>query len=137
MARFEDLIADWAAGRMEPPVAQLVGFHVTAGGAGTATVELEAGPRHHNPMGIVHGGVLCDIADAAMGVALASVLAEGESFATVSLAANYLRPVVESKLVASARVIHRGRTIAHLECDVTDEKGRLVSRFTSTCAVTR
>lgn len=131
------MIAEWIAGRMEPPVARLVGFHVTAGEAGTARIELDAGPRHHNPMGIVHGGVLTDIADAAMGVALASTLADGESFATVSLAATYIRPVVEAKLTAAARIVHRGRTIAHLECDVTDEEGRLVARFTSTCAVTR
>lgn len=118
-------------------MARLVGFHVTSGAGGAATIELDAGPRHHNPMGIVHGGVLCDIADAAMGVALASVLADGEGFATVSLAASYLRPVVEGKLTAAARIIHRGRTIAHLECDVTDAAGRRVARLSSTCAVTR
>jgi len=41
--------------------------------------EMEADERHHNPMGTLHGGVYCDLADAAMGYAYASTLGEGES----------------------------------------------------------
>ena len=61
------------------PVATLIGFAVIAIEPGRAVVELEAGPRHANPMGTLHGGILCDVADAAMGIAYASELEEGES----------------------------------------------------------
>jgi hypothetical protein len=44
-------------------VAKLIGFRLRAFGGGEAVVELESGPQHYNPMGTVHGGVLCDIAD--------------------------------------------------------------------------
>ena len=67
------------------PIARLIGFEVKEIAEGRATVVLAAGPKHANPMGTVHGGVLCDIAVAAMGIAFASTLAPDESFTTVEL----------------------------------------------------
>ena len=58
-----------------------------------------AGRQHANPMGTLHGGVLCDVADAAMGIAYASTLAEGETFATLELKINFLKPVWTAKLL--------------------------------------
>ena len=75
-------------------------------------------------MGTVHGGVLCDLADVAMGVALATVIAEGESFATLQLQMSYLQPVREGVVRAQARLLHRGRSSAHLECDLLRRRGR-------------
>jgi len=46
---------------------------------GESVVEIQASEVHRNPMGTLHGGILCDIADAAMGIAYASNLDEGES----------------------------------------------------------
>lgn len=68
-----------------PPVAQLIGFKLVEVRPGIAVVELQADKRHANPMGTLHGGILCDIADAAMGIAHASLLDEGESFTTLEL----------------------------------------------------
>src|SRR5690349_20102951 len=56
------------------PAAQLIGFEVPDSGGGRAVVTLQAGPQHANPMGTIHGGILCDIADAAMGIAFSSTL---------------------------------------------------------------
>jgi len=72
-----------------------------------------------------------------MGVAFASTLAPGESFTTVELKINYLRPVREAKLRAEGRVVERGRTIGYVECEVTDENGKLVAKSNSTCLVLR
>jgi uncharacterized protein (TIGR00369 family) len=63
----------------------------------------------HNPMGTLHGGVYCDLADAAMGYAYASTLAEGETFTTVELKINFFRPVRKGRLTAEARVVKAGR----------------------------
>src|SRR5262249_46664415 len=117
------------------PVGDLVGFAVSEAGNGRTVVTLESGPQHFNPMGTLHGGILCDIADAAMGIAFASTLAPGESFTTVELKINYLRPVREAKLRAEGRVIQRGRTIGYVECEVTDENGKLVAKSNCTCLV--
>ena len=67
------------------PVARLIGFEANEIVDGRATVTLVAGSQHANPMGTLHGGILCDIADAAMGMAFASTLQPGESFTTVEL----------------------------------------------------
>ena len=119
------------------PAARLIGFEVPEAGNGRALVTLQAGPQHTNPMGTVHGGILCDIADAAMGIAFASTLAPGESFTTVELKINFLRPVREANLRAEGRVAHRGRTIGYVECDVVDENGKLIAKSNSTCLVLR
>jgi uncharacterized protein (TIGR00369 family) len=88
-------------------------------------------------MGTLHGGILCDIADAAMGVAYASTLAPGESFTTLELKINYLRPVWNATLRANGRVVQRGRTVGLVECDVFDEQQRLVARASCTCMTLR
>ncbi len=120
-----------------PPAAELVGWEVPEAANGRALVTLETGPQHANPMGTLHGGILCDIADAAMGIAFASTLAVDESFTTVELQVNFFRPVWQSVLRAEGRVVQRGRTIGYVECDVTDDKGKLVAKCNSTCLVLR
>jgi uncharacterized protein (TIGR00369 family) len=84
-----------------PPIARLIGFEMTSVEPGMAVVEFEAGERHANPMGTLHGGVLCDIADAAM-------LADGGSFTTLELKINFLKPIWNAKLRAVGRVVKRG-----------------------------
>ena len=116
-----------------PPVGRLIGFVLKAIEPGRAVFELEAGERHHNPMGTLHGGVSCDLADAAMGYAYAATLADGESFTTVELKINFLRAVRQGKLTAEARVVKAGSALGYVECDVTDQAGQLVARAASTC----
>ncbi|MCL5966770.1 MAG: PaaI family thioesterase [Deltaproteobacteria bacterium] len=118
-----------------PPVAVLVGMRALSFGGGEAVLEMKADRRHHNPMGTVHGGILCDLADLAMGYAFASTLGPGESFTTLELKINFLRPVFDEKLTAKAKVMHRGRSIGMVEVDVTNEAGKVVARGSSTCTV--
>jgi uncharacterized protein (TIGR00369 family) len=115
------------------PVADLIGFRVVEAEPGRAIFEMEAGPQHANPMGTLHGGILCDMADAAMGVAYASMLGEGETFTTLELKINFFKPVWEARLRATARIVKRGRTVGMVECDVVDDSGSLVARASSTC----
>jgi uncharacterized protein (TIGR00369 family) len=116
-----------------PPIARLLGFVLKAVEPGRAVFEMAIDERHHNPMGTLHGGVYCDLADAAMGYAYAATLGEGETFTTVELKINFFRPVREGKLSAEARVVKAGSTLGYVECDVKDEKGNLVARAGSTC----
>ena len=125
------------SGEINPPAAELIGFRLLSYGDGESRFEMDAGRRHHNPMGTVHGGILCTLADSAMGMAFASTLGEGETFTTLEIKVNYLRPVFEEKLFAGAKVVHRGRTVGLVECDVTTENGKLVARAVSTCSVLR
>jgi uncharacterized protein (TIGR00369 family) len=76
-----------------PPIAELIGFSIEEIGGGRAVGSLHSGPQHANPMGTLHGGVLCDLSDAAMGMAFATTLAPDESFTTTALSINFFRPV--------------------------------------------
>jgi uncharacterized protein (TIGR00369 family) len=120
-----------------PPIARLLGFRLASAAPGRVRIEFDAGPQHANPMGTLHGGVFCDIADAAMGMAYASTLADSETFTTVELKINFLAPVWSGRLLADGRVIKRGRSLGLVECDVTDASGRLVARASSTCMTLR
>src|SRR5215208_7996691 len=120
-----------------PPVAQLLGMRLVEVEDGRAVFELDTDSRFWNPMGTVHGGILCDLADAAMGMAYASTLGDGETFTTLELKINFLRPVWRATLTADAEVAHRGKTVGMVEVRIADERGRLVARASSTCLTLR
>src|SRR6267378_2232574 len=121
----------------EIPVARLIGFEANEIADGRAVVTLAAGRQHANPMGTLHGGILCDIADAAMGMAFATTLAPDESFTTVELKINFFRPVWEARLRAEGKVVRRGSTVGYVECTISDEENRLIAKAASTCMVLR
>lgn len=123
--------------KFPPPVAELIGVEVEEIGAGESVVTMVAEERHSNPMGTIHGGILCDLADAAMGVAFFSTLEPGESFTTLELKINFLRPFWTGKLLARGRVVQRGKTVGMVECDILDDQERLVARSSSTCMALR
>lgn len=123
--------------KVPPPVAELLGIELVEGGDGRCTMKLEAGQQHSNPMGTLHGGVIGDVADAAMGMAYFSTLGPGESFATLELKINFLRPFWTGTLLAHGRVVHGGRTVGMAECDVVDAQGRLIARASCTCMTLR
>lgn len=120
-----------------PPSATLLGFTLTSIEPGQAVIEFEANEHHANPQGTLHGGILCAVADTAMGFAYASTLEEGETFTTLEMKINFLKPVWKARLRAVGRVIKGGRTIGLVECDVTDENQRLVALASSTCMALR
>jgi len=138
MPRMLDLIEMTMRGEVPPPpIASLIGFALRSIEPGHAVVEFEATERHANPMGTLHGGVLGDIADAAMGMAYASSLGEGETFTTLELKINFLRPVWTGKLIADGRIVKGGRSVGLVECTITDDRDRLVARASSTCMTLR
>jgi uncharacterized protein (TIGR00369 family) len=114
------------------PITALLGMSLRSVEQGEAVIEYEAAERHANAMGTLHGGVLCAMADTAMGVAFYTALEEGESLTTLELKINYLKPVWKGKLTAAARVVKRGKTVGLMECDILDEEGQLVARASST-----
>ena len=136
-SRFLELTKQWQQGAWRPPIAELVGFTLTEVEVGRAVTEMDAGPRHANAVGTLHGGVICDLADAAMGAAIATTVEDGESFTTLDLNAKYFKPVWSARLRAVARVTRRTRSLGLIECEVTDAGGSLVAKVFSTCMVLR
>src|SRR6267142_6766071 len=114
------------------PVARLIGFDAKEIADGHAIINLAAGRQHANTMGTLHGGSLCDIADAAMGMALASTIAPDKSFATIELKINFYHRVCEARLLAEGKVVRRGNTIDYIESEIMDEGGRVIAKASST-----
>lgn len=138
MTRMIDAARAMIRGEAPPaPVAKLIGFELVSIEPGIAVMEIQTTEAHRNPMGTLHGGILCDVADAAMGIAYASNLEEGESFTTLELKINFLKPIWNARLRATGRVVKQGRTVGMVECEVIDEQGSLVARATSTCLTLR
>jgi len=120
---------------LNPPIAKLIGLTALSFGSGAASIELAADERHHNPMGTLHGGVLCDLADLAMGAACKTTLADDQTFTTLELKINFVKAITRATLKADAKVKKRGSQVVLLECNVTDETGSLVAFATSSCMV--
>ena len=123
--------------KIPPPVAELLDIDRVSFGDGKCTMKLEAGEQHSNPMGTIHGGILCDVADAAMGMAFFTTCEDGESFTTLELKINFLRPFWTGTLLAHGRVVSRGRTVGLTECEVVDDQNRLIAKATSTVMALR
>ena len=121
-----------------PPIARTIGLKLVSVDVGTCRLELDANTAvHANPMGTVHGGVLCDLADAAIGTAHATTLGEGESFTSVDLQINFFRPVWNEKIFATAKPVHQGKTVGRYVCDVTRADGKLIAQVASTVMTLR
>lgn len=122
-----------ATGHNVVPLGRAMGFRAARVDEGRAVIELDTADHHLNTMGRLHGGVLCTIADTAMGIAHACSLPEGWTSATVEMKINFLRPAAAGmRLQADGRVLRQGKTIAMCECDVTDDRGRLVAKANGT-----
>jgi uncharacterized protein (TIGR00369 family) len=121
-----------------PAIARTLGFNVVSSGDRHATIEIVTDTaRHGNPAGTVHGGVLCDVADAAIGTAHATGLDEGESLTSLDLQINFFRPVWNDRLRAIAKPVHIGRTVSRYVCDILNSEGKLVAQATSTVMTLR
>lgn len=121
-----------------PPIARTLGMQLVDVGEATATFEMLARPEAHaNPMGTIHGGVLTDLADLAIGTAHWTTLQEGESFTTVDLQINFFRPIWEDRIRAVAKPVNRGKTFSRYVCDVLKADGKLVAQVTSTVTTLR
>ena len=134
---------------------QTLGAWIAESEPGRVVLEMDAGPQHRHGGGVVQGGVITQIADAAMGMSLATLQENGMWNTTIELKINFLRPVVKGRLRAEGRVVEmkqsgeqpdvtsppsgedareaRGRGLLFSEADVLDEQGRLVARAWSTC----
>jgi len=120
-----------------PPIAATLGMKLVKYGEGKATMAMVVGKEFHNPLGTLHGGIMTDLADAAMGIATVSTLAEEESFTTLELKMNFLRPVKSGRITAEGTVVHRGGTIALAEAVVRNVEGKVVARGTATQMILR
>ena len=112
---------------------ETLGARITESEPGRVVLELEAGPQHRHGAGVVQGGVITQIADAAMGMSVATLQEDGLWNTTIELKINFIRPVASGRIRAVGRVVEMKQTLLFSEADVLDDRGRLVARASSTC----
>lgn len=110
-----------------------LGARISEAEPGRVVVELVAGPQHRHGGGVVQGGVITQIADAAMGMSLATLQEDGTWNTTIELKINFIRPFVKGRLRAIGRVIDMRDTLLFSEAEVLDDADRLIARASSTC----
>lgn len=128
VGRAKALLAAEPAGWMET-----LGARISEAEPGRVVLELIAGPQHRHGGGVVQGGVITQIADAAMGMTLATLQEDGMWNTTIELKINFVRPAVEGRLRAVGRVIEMRPTLLFSEADVFDDRDLLIARASSTC----
>jgi len=126
--RARAMLAAEPAGWMET-----LGARIAEAEPGRVVLELETGLQHRHGGGVVQGGVITQIADAAMGMSLGTLQEDGLWNTTIELKINFLRPVIEGRLRAIGRVVEMKQTLFFSEADVVDDRGRLIARASSTC----
>jgi uncharacterized protein (TIGR00369 family) len=112
---------------------ETLGARIAEAEPGRVVLELVAGPEHRHGGGVVQGGVITQIADAAMGLSLATLQPDGLWNTTIELKINFVRPAIEGRLRAVGRVLEMRQTLLFSEADVFDDRDRLVARASSTC----
>lgn len=112
---------------------ETIGARIAEVEEGRAVVELDVHAGHRHEGGVVQGGIITQIADAAMGMSLMTRQDDGMANTTIELKINFLRPVVDGRLRAIGRVVEMRKALLFSEADVVDEQGRLVAHASSTC----
>jgi uncharacterized protein (TIGR00369 family) len=112
---------------------QMLGARIAEAEPGRVVVEIHAGPQHRQGAGVVQGGVITQIADAAMGMSLATMQEDRVWNTTIELKINFLRPAIDGRLRAVGRVVEIKQSLLFGEADVFDEQGRLIATASSTC----
>jgi len=134
MSRWSELLDRIVAGEADPPPAvrtlELPG--IDGWEPGRVWQQWRIDPRYHHAGGAMFGGYIAALADALLGLAMATVLEENEAFTTSDLRISFFRPAIQGLLKIEGRVIHRGRSMAHVEVDFTRDDGKLVAKATAT-----
>src|SRR2546425_13159700 len=132
----ERVYSAWKSGSAASPAIKTLGIRMVNLDEGRALLEMDVSERLHNLSGTMHGGIMGDIADAAMGIALATTLGPDENFTTIEFKISFHRPHVKGPLRAEGSLAKRGRRIAFTEATLTNEENHVIAKITGTCLLT-
>jgi uncharacterized protein (TIGR00369 family) len=133
-----DFLRSMQEGRLAPPpMARLMGFSLVEFDYGLAVFECTPDESAYNLIGVVHGGLVCTLADSAAGCAVQTTLDAGVAYTSIDINVTYLRPVTRDTglIRATARTTKPGRRVAYATVEVTDTGGKLLAQATSSCLV--
>lgn len=120
-----------------PPIAVLFGMQIREVESGRVVFECEPDESAYNPSGVVHGGLVCTLADTVTGCAVHTTLEAGVAYTSIDINVSYLRPVTTTSglLRATGRVTKPGRRVAFASAEIADQAGKIVATATSSLLV--
>lgn len=120
-----------------PPIAELLAFRIVSVMPGEVTFSCVPDESAYNPIGLVHGGLVCTVLDSVLGCAVQSTLPAGVAYTSIEIKVNYLRPVHadSGELTARGWVTKPGRRVAFAEADVRDPNGKVVATASGSCLI--
>lgn len=115
--------------RYPTAISQTLKFSIVQIAAGEASLMLHTDPQlHGNQQGTVHGGLLAELADAAIGTAHSTLMQQDETFTSIDLRIQFFRPVWQDKLIAVAKPVQSGQRITHYECLIYKDDGKVAAK---------
>jgi uncharacterized protein (TIGR00369 family) len=120
-----------------PPISALMTFTMTSVEPGRVVFTCQPDESAYNPIGAVHGGLVCTLLDSVAGCALHSTLPKGKGYTSIEIKVNYLKGVRASSglLTATGTVIKAGSRIGFTEGVVADATGAVIATASSTLLV--
>jgi uncharacterized protein (TIGR00369 family) len=120
-----------------PPIVNLMNMTMVSAEVGRVVFTCEPNESHYNPIGTVHGGLVCTLLDSVAGCAVQTTLPKGQAYTSLEIKVSYLRPVLATTgtLTAVGTVTKPGRRAAFADATVADSEGRLVATASSTLLV--
>ena len=120
-----------------PPVGQLMRFDIVSAEPSRVVFTCEPDESAYNPIGAVHGGLVCTLLDSVAALALQSRLPQGRGCTSVEIKVNYVKAIRlgGGLLTATGTVVKAGSRIAFTEGVVSDASGTVVATASSTLAV--
>jgi uncharacterized protein (TIGR00369 family) len=119
------------------PIGNTLGFRLVEAEHGRVALEGNPDQRSYNLIGTVHGGWSAAILDTALALSVLTTLDAEQSFTTVDIRINYLRPLTEAtgRVRAEGQVIQVGRRLGYSEAKLADSAGKLICHGTGSCLI--
>jgi uncharacterized protein (TIGR00369 family) len=121
----------------EPPIFNLMNMRPVAAEVGKVTFTCDPDESHYNPIGTVHGGLVCTLLDSVLGCAVQTTLPKSQGYTSLEIKVSYLRPVMADtgQLTAVGIVSKPGSRAAFADGTVHDSNGKLMATASSTLLV--
>jgi uncharacterized protein (TIGR00369 family) len=120
-----------------PPIAVLMGFRPIEVAEGLVVFEGTPDESVYNPIGMVHGGYVCTLADTVAACAVHTTLPAGVAYTSIDLNVSYTRRITTESgtLRAVGAVVKPGRRVAFCRAEILDQAGKVVATATSSCLI--
>jgi uncharacterized protein (TIGR00369 family) len=118
--------------QQESPFWELLGLELADVKKGWAKVRLPFARKLVHPLGIAHGGAIFSAADSAVAMALIGLVDRDETFTTVEMKINFLKPFDAGEMMAEARIVHKGAKTALGDVEVRNGDGTLIAKGLAT-----